>query len=189
MMRAHGIAPNAAATKHTTPSRAIKTDRSNSTSKPSKKRKAEAYMDDNGAADDEESFAGNIKSDPVDRKENFMVKEEEHVHGGMKSQSQQLSMHDAAHLMHYYDDASPYNGALAEDYGGEYGGPNGYATAMGGAGGYGMQPHPYNLATAHGAPGFGGGSRAVDPGLAAYQPTMPFPSDSQGRPDSPVIVE
>jgi hypothetical protein len=182
MMRAHGIAPNAATIKPA-PSRAIKTDRSDSIAKLVKKRKAEAYVEDSGATDDDESFSNNIKSDPATKKEKF-VKEEENVQG------QQLSMHDATHLMHYYDSPSPYNGGLGgeQDYpGSEYGGSAGYATPMGG--GYAMHAQqPYDFGAAYGNAGMSGISRNVDPALN-YQSMMQFPSDPHGRPDSPVIVE
>lgn len=182
-MRAHGIAPNAATIKPA-PSRAIKTDRSNSTEKPSKKRKTDAYVEDNGATDDDESFSHNIKSDPAEHKDNFMVKQEEHGHG------QQLSMHEAANLMHYYGNASPYNDVLGgeKDYlENEYGGSGGYATPNGGA--YGLQSQqPYDFGAAYANSGMNGIPRTIDQGLS-YQSMMQFPSDPQGRSDSPVIVE
>lgn len=183
-MRAHGIAPNAAAIKPA-PVRAIKTDRRESAEKPSKKRKAEAYVEDNGPTDDDETFPHNIKSDPLNDKDKNMVKEEEHGHG----QGQLLDMNDAANLMQYYDSPS-YNGLGGEqDYGSEYGeSSGGYQIATGG--GYGMQAqHPYDFGAVYGNAAMSGIPRAVDPRLNSYQSMMQFPSDSQGRSDSPVIVE
>lgn len=175
-MKAHGIAPNAATIKPA-PSRAIKTDRSDSTAKPAKKRKTDAYIEDNGATDDDEAFSNNVKLDPAEHKENFIVKEEEHGHG------QQLSMHEAANLMHYY---SSLGGE--QDYAeNEYDVPNGYAFANGGA--YGLQPQqPYDFGSSYGDAGINCVPRTVDQGLS-YQSMMHSPQDPQGRSDSPVIVE
>jgi hypothetical protein len=183
MMRAHGIAPNAATIKPS-PSRAIKTDRHNSAEKPSKKRKTDTYVEDNGATDDDEGFSNNIKSDPATDKEKFMIKEEEHGHG------QQLSMNDAADLMQYYDNSSPYNSGISgeQDYSGsEYGGSAGYATPIGGD--YNMQTQqPYDFGAAYGNTGMSGIPRTIDQGLN-YQSMMQLPLEPQGRSDSPVIVE
>ena len=71
MMRAHGIAPNAATIKPLL-ARSIKSDSRDSTEKPSKKRKAEVFVEDNGATDDDEAFSNNIKSDPTNEKEKFI---------------------------------------------------------------------------------------------------------------------
>ena len=181
-MRAHGIAPNAAAIKPAPP-RSIKTDRRDSIDKPSKKRKVDAYVEDNGATDDDENFPNNVKSDPADAKEKFVVKEEEHVHQG-----QQLSMNDATSLMKYYDAPSSYNDGLGEqDYGSDYGeSPSGYAIPMSGA--YGLQAQPFDFGAAYGNGGMSGIPRTVERGLQ-YQAMMQFPSDPQGRSDSPVVVE
>lgn len=185
-MRAHGIAPNAAAIKPA-PARTIKTDRRDSTDKHSpKKRKADAYLEDNGATDDDETFPNSIKSDPAADKEKFTVKEEEYGHG----MGQQLSTNEAANLMQYYDGASPFHDAMGgeqgfagSDYGGSVGG---YATPIGG---YGLQAQqPYDFGAAYGNPSMSSMSRSVDQGLS-YQPMMQFPVDPQGRSDSPVIVE
>jgi hypothetical protein len=188
MMRAHGIASNAATIKPLI-GRSIKSDRRDSTEKSSKKRKAEAFAVDNGATDDDEAFSNNIKSDPTNEKEKFMVKEEEHGNG---RQGQQLSMNDAANLMQYYGTPSSYNGGLSglggdQDYGSDYGGSaSGYATPTGGD--YGLHLQPYDISSAYGNAGFGGIPRTADQGHQ-YQPTMQFPADPQGRSDSPVIVE
>jgi hypothetical protein len=185
MMRAHGIAPNAATIKPA-PSRSIKSDRHDSIEKPSKKRKADAFIEENGATDDDETFTNSIKSDPVNDKEKFMVKEEEHGHG------QQLSMNDAANLMQYYDTPPSYSSALGglggeQDYGSDYGGgASGYATPTGGD--YGLHSQPYDFGSAYGNAGFSGVPGIADQGLQ-YQPMMQFLSDPQGRSDSPVIVE
>ena len=182
-MRAHGIAPNAATTKPA-PTRAIKSDSRDSIEKPSKKRKGDTYVEDNGTTDDDESFSNNIKSDLASEKEKFLVKEEDHGHG------QQLSMDEAANLMQYYDNPSPYNGGLGgeQNYpGSEYGGSTGYATPIGGA--YG--PHaeqPYGFGAAYGNADMSGIPRTADQGLN-YQSMMQFPPEPQGRSDSPVIVE
>ena len=185
MMRAHGIAPNAATIKPLL-ARSIKSDSRDSTEKPSKKRKAEVFVEDNGATDDDEAFSNNIKSDPTNEKEKFMVKEEERGNG---RQGQQLSMNDAANLIQYYDTPSSYNGGLGgdQDYGSDYGGSTpGYATPTGGD--YGLHLQPYNFGSTYGNAGFSDITRAADQGLQ-YQPTMQFPADPRGRSDSPVIVE
>ena len=190
-MRAHGIAPNAATIKPG-PSRAIKTDRSDSIDKPNKKRKTDAYIEDNGATDDEEPFAPNVKLDPtVPKEEDFKVKEEDHSH----SQGQQLSLYDASHLINFYDPPSPYYGSLGggQNYAGvESGVPTecsssaGYPTQM--IGGYGMPAQPYDFGNGYEAIDMSCISRPVDSGLH-YQSMMQFPTDPQGRSDSPVIVE
>lgn len=74
MMKAHGIAPNAASVKAPPAARAFKTERKE-VKGTSKKRKMDAFADDQGATDDDESFP-NIKSDPVDGSELLVVKEE-----------------------------------------------------------------------------------------------------------------
>ena len=182
-MRAHGIAPNAATIKPA-PSRAIKTDRNDSIAKPSKKRKTDAYVEDNGATDDDEAFPSNVKPDPAEHKENFMIKGEEQGHG------QQLSMDEATNLMHYYGSPSPYNGGLGGEQSyseNEYGSPAAYTTSHAGA--YGQQgQQPYDFGAAYGEAGMDGIPRVADQGLS-YQSMMQFPSDPQGRSDSPVIVE
>src|SRR4051812_38396832 len=115
MMRSHGIAPNAAATKPA-PSRTppTKTERRESGTAPppaSKKRKADQFVEDTTAEDDEEGFGtAKIKTD-VDKK---TVKKE----GGGA-----LSIGDAASLMNYYDAQTSYNGSTA---GGDYGGVSQY---------------------------------------------------------------
>ena len=188
MMRAHGIAPNAATIKPLL-ARSIKSDRRDSTEKPSKKRKAEEFVEDNGATDDDEAFPNNIKSDPTNEKEKFMVKEEGH---GNDHQGQQLSINDAANLMQYYNTPSSYNSGLGglggdQDYGSDYGGSaSGYATPTGGDCGLHLQP--YDFGSAYGNFGFSGIPRTASQG-PRYQPTMQFPADPQGGSDSPVIVE
>ena len=182
-MRAHGIAPNAATIKPV-PCRSIKSDRRDSTEKPSKKRKAETFVEDNGTTDDDEAFPNNIKPEPANEAEKFMVKEEEHGHG----LAQQLSMNEAANLVQYYDAPSLYNGGLSglggeQDYGGS---TAGYAAPTGSD--YTLHSQPYDFGSAYGNASFSGIPRTVDEGLQ-YQAMMQFPVDSQGRSDSPVVVE
>ena len=126
MMRAHGIASNAATVK-TAPSRAPKTELPNNTShtpnpstSSSKKRKGDHFLDENPADDDEGyGYMGmgmmSIKSDPADSKEHLLIKQED----------QKLNLEQAAVLMQYYDNSlsSQYadlpNG-VQEGYHGDY---------------------------------------------------------------------
>jgi hypothetical protein len=184
MMKAHGIAPNAASVRPS-PARTPKTEcRDSAPASSSKKRKADAFIEDNAGADDEEGF-GNIKSERGGNiKEEKYVKEEH--------EQSQLSLDDATNLMHYYDAQVNYGGAqlgIDEGCGSEYGGSSaGYATPMGGA--FGM----------HGQDDFGfSGSLYTAAGMSAiprsegqnlhYQPMMRYPSENEGRSDSPVVVD
>ncbi len=185
-MRAHGIAPTPAAIKPA-PSRATKSERNDSVGKPSKKRKADVYVEDNIAEDDEEVFPTGVKADPSDRKENHMVKTEGKYHG----HGQQLSMDEANHLMQYYG-SSAFGGCLGGEQvypGSEYGGAaSGYATPISGYSMHSEQPFDFDSAsTIYGNPVMSGG-RSVDQDLI-YQSMVQLPSDPQGRSDSPFIVE
>jgi hypothetical protein len=199
MMRSHGIAPNAATIKPP-PSRAPKAERresntASSSSISSKKRKAEQFLEENNGVDDDEGFGSSIKSEGVHIKEQLYVKEEE-------QHRSQLSLDEAADLMQYYDaPSSQYGGAQlsGEDiYGSsEYGGgsPAGYATPVGGS--YSMQSKQgfdfgavYDAAggSPYGSAGMGSLARPESQGMR-YQPLMRYSSDSQGRLDSPLVVE
>jgi hypothetical protein len=194
MMRAHGIAPNAASIKPAI-ARPAKPDHHESTvaEKPSKKRKADAFVEDNGATDDDEVFSTNVKSEFADTKDKkFKVKQE--------GSGQQLSMSDATNLMQFYDGGAPFDGSndytgtmggqdRKQVYVGDFGGgsASGYATPMSG-GDYGLQ-QSYDFG--YEGAGYGGGmprSSAQGAGVQ-YQPLMSFKSEPQGRSDSPVIVE
>ncbi|CZT11848.1 uncharacterized protein RCO7_11645 [Rhynchosporium graminicola] len=111
MMRAHGIASNAATGKPG-PIRSLKAQRSeplaSSSSLPpiSKKRKADPSLDEVNAGDDDEGFS-TVKREPAaSSKEHFVVKEEEQ-HRQLPGQ---LSLEDAADLMQYYDTPTGYAG-------------------------------------------------------------------------------
>lgn len=98
MMRAHGIAPNAATVKPA-PNRVTKVERRES--RTPKKRKGDAFIEDNGAADDEETFANNIKTDPVNAKEELEVKEEHSA-----EEIARAALDTNAGFMQYMDDYS-----------------------------------------------------------------------------------
>ena len=182
-MRAHGIAASAATTK-TAPCPAVKTDRGDYAEKATKKRKNETYIDDNGATDDDEFFPNHIKPDPIILKEEkYKFKEEEH------DPAHQLSTHKANQLMHYYDSRSPYDGGLGDErryLPNDLGGSAGYQNPVGAS--YGLQAQPYVFGNGLGSASINGVLQTDDRGLN-YQSMIQFPSDSQGRPDSPVIVE
>jgi hypothetical protein len=75
MMKAHGIAPNAASVRANPAARSFKIERKES-SIPTKKRKMDDFANDRGGtADDDENF-DNIKSDPGHHSEQFQLKEE-----------------------------------------------------------------------------------------------------------------
>jgi hypothetical protein len=205
MMRAHGIAPNAASVK-TQPASRTKTEPRESTTGngnvPNKKRKAEQFMEDNNTsvADDEEGFATNIKADPVDEKTQLRVKEEEG----------RLSLDDAANLMQFYDTPS-FQGSEFDAGGQDYGASDwdgasssGYHTPIGNL--YGMQD-PFNFSTPYDSAGMsssgmgGSGMSDVIPRFTGLQyqspyqpyvqhtPNTPITPDNQGGSESPVIVE
>lgn len=75
MMKAHGIAPNAASVRASPAARSFKTERKES-STPAKKRKMDDFAHDHGAAADDDETFENIKSDPGSQGEHLHVKEE-----------------------------------------------------------------------------------------------------------------
>ncbi|KAF8856306.1 hypothetical protein BDZ45DRAFT_691931 [Acephala macrosclerotiorum] len=189
MMRAHGIAPNAATIKPA-PARNMKIERRESStpsSTSSKKRKADAFLEDTTPVDDDETY-GNIKPDPINMKEQFVVKEESE---GQSMQQGQLSINQAANLMQYYDSPATYGsvGLSSEGgYGGSnYGGSAGYSTPIASA--YGLpSQQPYDFSTSYNAGSMNSILRSENQGTQ-YQSLMPYQADDQGRSDSPVIVE
>lgn len=219
MMKAHGIAPNAATIKPAPSPRTIKPERKLSTSS-SKKRKADAFLNDNALQDEDDeedqSSFGNIKSER-DTKEKFIVKEE---NGGRSMTDGQLSMNQAANLMQYYESPATDSYGMGMDasavgaaqHGYDVPGAGSYATSMSasGMGGYDMKssydvgPSSYTTSTPYGSQfgdSFHSGSVAGGMGNAGmsnvprseevkYQ-TMShgYQSDDRGRSDSPVIVE
>ena len=202
MMRAHGIAPNAATVKSAP--RSLKTERTETTPSSSspiaKKRKTDPFLEDNTSADDDERF-GTVKIEPVVLKEEqLVVKEEEE----RKHQPGQLSLDEAATLMQYYDTPTQYAGlgmgmGIDDGYNGGYTGGHDYgssmsATSMAGSslgGLYNMESqHPYGFSSpsSYGNAGVGG-MQSSEPQRMSYKPLMQYSSDEQGRADSPVIVE
>lgn len=215
-MRAHGIASNAATIKPA-PARNLKAEskdsipNASSSSPTAKKRKADPYLEDTPARDDEEGFGtiksegfGTVKSEPaVTIKEQFVVKEEvQHRQQEQQPQPGQLSLGEAANLMQYYDTPTQYAGmgmAIDDGYSGEYSTSQTYGTSMSGSdtGGsssgdiYGMgsqQPYSFSAQSSYGGSGMGG-MNTSEPQMLSYRPRMQYSSDGQGRADSPVIVE
>ena len=215
MMRAHGIAPNAASIKPA-PSRS-KAERRDSI--PLKKRKADQFLEDAGADDDELVGWGNIKEDPHLRDDKALVFKEFKTEGGCRgneedhkpqilAQEQGLNLEQATNLMQYYDNSSQlvvddlYG---AGDFGSGmagYGTPSGYATPLGA--GYGLDSQAGYFAAPYGSSGVGnmnslsgmgvmGGLSSVphsSPQTFQYQQhSLPFQPEEQGRSDSPLIVE
>ncbi len=192
-MRAHGIAPNAATIKPATASRAPKSERRESGGSSSKKRKADQFLEENPPDDDEGYGLGNVvlKSDPVDTKEKFVVKEEEQQQG-------QLDLEQATNLMQYYGNNSQYGASQlgdddvygASEFGGGmsgYGTPSGYATPMGAA--FGLQSQTDYYAAPYGSAGTSGSGILRSQQSFQYQPALQFQSEDQGQSDSPFIVE
>lgn len=191
-MRAHGIAPNAATIKPAAATRTPKSERRDSGGSSSKKRKADQFLEENPADDDEGYGPANIalKSDPVDTKEKFVVKEEE--------QQGQLDLEQATNLIQYYDNTPPYGASQlggddvygTNDYGGGmsgYGTPSGYATPMGAA--FGIQSQADYYAAPYGSAGMSGSGMPRSQQGFQYQQTLQYQSEDQDQSDSPVILE
>lgn len=163
MMRAHGIAPNAATIKPAPSSRTPKIERESSTATV-KKRKADAFLEDTTPVDDDEVFGngGNIKNEVG--KEKFVVKEESEMGMGMgmgQGMGQgALSIDQAANLMQYYDSPASATGfagpsALRGFAANEYGG-SGYGASMPTS--YALpSQQQYDFSTSYGAGGMGAG--------------------------------
>src|SRR5271169_6022980 len=93
MMKAHGIAPNAASIRSSTASRGFKIERQEATTPRVKKRKTlNDFANDTDAAGDDQEYFGNshIKPDPNLGTEELRVKEEG---GQMHLENQHNSMH------------------------------------------------------------------------------------------------
>ncbi len=188
MMRAHGIAPNAANIKTATAIRAPKSGRCESSGSSSKKRKADQFLEENPADDDEGYGLASItvKSDPVDTKETFVIKEEEQRQG-------QLDLEQAAKLMQYYDNNSQYGGDHiygGNEYGGamsRYGTSSGYATPMEAA--FGIQSPTDYYTVPYGSASMSGSGMPRSQQGFQYQPALQYQSEDQGNSDSPVLVE
>jgi hypothetical protein len=184
MMRSHGIAPNAASIKPA-PGRVVKTEcRKSSTA--SKKRKADAFVQDNTTADDDETFA-NVKPEAAESKEHLQVKEEG---------DDLLSIGDAANLVQYYDTTSQYGGekpSREQDYNGsEYGGSTiAYATPL--SSDYGLQnQQTYGFGASYGPGGMESTTRYAaesDHRQSSLPPMVLWRVGSQGHSDSPVVLE
>ncbi|PVH80957.1 hypothetical protein DL98DRAFT_588015 [Cadophora sp. DSE1049] len=201
MMRAHGIAPNAASVKSAP--RSLKNERtestpSSSTSPTAKKRKTDPFLEEKTAADDDEGF-GTVKTEPaVTKTEPLVVKQEEE----RKPQPGQLSLDEAANLMQYYDTPTQYacvGMGIDDGYNGDYAGIQKYENSMSGPSMngsslgalYGMElQHPYGFSSqnSYGSTSMGG-MHSSEPQRVSYQSLMQYSSDEQGRADSPVIVE
>lgn len=176
MMRAHGIAPNTPTTKSSVSRNTTKIERQGSKGEASRKRKAEQFSEDNSTADDEEGYA-NIKSDPIDTKEMFHVKEEDG----------QLSLSEAANLMQFYD-AQTYPISKLEEQ--DFGCSDFDASSMGyhNTIAYGSQTQqPYDFSSLYSSPemnNFAGSASTL-----SYHNPYQYISDCQGGSDSPLIVE
>ncbi|KAE9371981.1 hypothetical protein N431DRAFT_535641 [Stipitochalara longipes BDJ] len=196
MMRAHGIAPNAASIKPA-PSRPKSECRDSSI--PLKKRKAEQFLEDAAADDDELVGWGTIKEDPHARDEKALVFKELKTEGGT------LNLEQAANLMQYYDNGSQlvvddlYG---AGDFGGGmagYGTSSGYATPMGSAhgldsqGGYFAAPYTSSavsgMSSMSGMGGLSSVPRSSPQSFQYQQHSLPYQPKEQGHSDSPLIVE
>ncbi len=203
MMRAHGIAPNAASIKPA-PTRAPKSERQESSIPTLKKRKADQFLEEAATDDDEGLGWGNIhiKEDPREEKYNINFKSEEG--GGHKQritheQGQQLNLQDAANLMQYYDNGSQLvvdDLYSAGDFGGSmsaYGTSSGYTTPMVSA--YGLESQngyfgaPYSSAGMAGVNGLSSVPRSSQQSFQYQQHISPYPAEEQGHSDSPLIVE
>jgi hypothetical protein len=219
MMRAHGIAPNAASIKPA-PTRAPKSDRQDSNAPTLKKRKADQFLEDTAADDDEGvgwgSGAVHIKEGPREEKYNFKT---EGGGGGGDHKPQiiqeqgQLNLEQAANLMQYYDNGSQLG--VDDLYGaGEYGGgmsgygaSSGYATPMVSAydlepqnGYFGAEYDPTSVMSSASSimrsmrnmgsmGGLGSVPRSSQQSFQYQQHSLPYQPEDQGHSDSPLIVE
>jgi alkylation response protein AidB-like acyl-CoA dehydrogenase len=202
MMRAHGIAPNAASIKPA-PTRAPKSERRQSSILALKKRKADQFLEEAATDDDESLGWGNIhiKEDPREEKYNMNFKAEEGDHKPRVTheQGQQLNLQDAANLMQYYDNSSQLvvdDLYSAGDFGGSmsaYGTSSGYTAPMGSA--YGLESQngyfgaPYSSGGMAGVNGLSSVPRSSPQGFQYQQHIPPYPAEEQGHSDSPLIVE
>jgi hypothetical protein len=200
MMRAHGIAPNAASIKPA-PQRTLKTESnsySSSNPKPashtpststsaSKKRKTDAFLEDQAIGDDDEGFGnGNccIKSEPeyggdMGKGKEVIKKELEDNTGTMETKMQmqhteamgQLSLDEAANLMQYYDSPATYHGSGLGD-GAELGRGHGHI----------VEEAYRSSGFGEGASGYGGSMVGVGAyGLHSQHPSYDFPVSYGGR--------
>jgi hypothetical protein len=136
MMRAHGIASNAASNKPAA-TRVAKSEEQDSNAATPKKRKANQFLLEH-AADDEEAISWGssntlkIKEDPCEEKYNFKTEggaAGEDIKPQIMRDQGQLNLEQAVNLMQYYDNDSQV--AVDDLYGaGEYGGGiSGYGTS------------------------------------------------------------
>jgi hypothetical protein len=218
MMRAHGI-PSSAASTNIKPAAGTRTKnerRDSINTAAAKKRKLIETFDEANSSvmDDEEGYFGtemgsrSVKHEP-ELREQFKVEEE-----SMKAPGQ-LSMHDAADLMQYYDCTSSFDtGSIAGDVvdfdASEYSGSTvGYATPCADHGHSMFSPprqtQPYDMGLAYSqlsngltVPGMSSMSMSMSmrsppkaefQPLQPFQPTLQYPAENQGLPESPVIVE
>ena len=176
-MRAHGIAPNAATIKPSS-TRNMKSESRDSKNQISKKRKASAFIEENTAADDEETFS-RVKPDPAQDKEHPSVKEE----------SGQLSLDEAANLMQYYDTPSYGSQIRADDVypGTEYNSTSSsYHSAISGS--YGLQDQQ-QFGFSFTPASINNDSTSLAQSIQ-YQQLMQYPAtDNQGGSESPLIVD
>ncbi|TAQ86151.1 hypothetical protein B7494_g5525 [Chlorociboria aeruginascens] len=172
MMKAHGIASNAASIKPAP--RSIKTDRRESNGPTSKKRKTGAYVEDTTDADDDEGFS-DVKPESSTNSERLRVKEEDKAN---------LVLDQNSDLVDYYQNSdAPYDEAptSSSDSWSRYPyaeSPPGYATPAGEA--YSTQsPNGYGF------------SDYVSPGIPNYhsQEQALYSPQTLGHSDSPLVVE
>lgn len=197
-MRAHGIAPNAASIKPA-PTRAPKSEGRESSIPTLKKRKAEQFLEDTPADDDEAVGWGTVHIKEGPREEKYNFKEEVDHKPQITQEQGQLNLEQAANLIQYYDNGSQlvvddlYG---AGDFGGGmsgYGTSSGYATPMGSA--YGLDssngyfPALYSSASMGGMNELSSIPRSSQQSFQYQQPGLQYRSEEQGHSDSPLIVE
>ncbi|RDL33999.1 uncharacterized protein BP5553_08367 [Venustampulla echinocandica] len=213
MMRAHGIASNAATIKPATYAPRTKTERRSSAVVSGLAAKKRKMMDE---FDEDSSKSGSHDEETFDLKRRSMNKEKVvnaepeaernfKVEDGTEIQ-RHLNMEQAADLMQYYDTSSAFddNPALGSDP--DYndsdhsGSSTGYVGPLEGHHGMLGIPSrpPYSIRTAYthisnAMPVSGGSTMHYIPRLEGqsfqYQPTMQHPPSNQGRAESLVILE
>jgi hypothetical protein len=198
MMRAHGIAPNAASIKPA-PTRAPKSERRESSIPILKKRKADQFLEDTAADDDEGVGWGTVHIKEDTREEKYNFKEEVDHKPQVTQEQGQLNLEQAANLLQYYDNGSQLvvdDIYVAGDFGAgmsAYSTSPSYATPMGSA--YGIDSSsayfaaPYSPTSMGSMNGLSNVPRSSQQSFQYQQPSLQYQAEDLGNSDSPLIVE
>lgn len=170
----------------------MKTERRESGSSATKKRKTDSFLDEATTADDDEGYGNNIKAEPPSSgQEQFVVKEEEQP-------TAHLSLSEAANLMQYYDTPDTYG--VGTSVGGHMGveeaynggecraGGSAYATSIGST--YDLQSsQKFDFSMPYGDLGLSNIPKSENQSMSYQQMIQYSAPGEQGRFDSPVVLE